>query len=228
MPSLASSCARNIANLVNNVDTSAMSVIQYAVGILQAPWQVPLCVSPVHNLDKRSLWLSFSANTMNQLCYNPVLYITPLYVHIETYVYMYVCICIYIYIYVCVLLIHIYIYILYIYIYIYCIYIYILYIYIVYILYIYCIYIYIVYIYIYAFRMAFYSFPIPLPSARFNTSCSADTTTVAGSAQRCGMMTIRRPWRTGCATFGTCTDAPNGNGMMGKWGKIGKMSPQHG
>ena len=28
--------SRNIANLVNNVDTSAMSVIQYAVGILQA------------------------------------------------------------------------------------------------------------------------------------------------------------------------------------------------
>ena len=183
MPSLASSCARNIANLVNNVDTSAMSVIQYAVGILQAPL-CPLVCLPGSQLGSQSLWLSFSANTMNQLCYNPVLYITPLYVHIETYVYMYA------YIYVCVAYIYIYM--------------------------------------IYAFRMAFYSFLIPLPSARFNTSCSADTTTVAGSVQRCGMTTIRRPWRTGCATFGTCTDAPNGNGRMGKWGKMGKMSPQHG
>ena len=32
-------CHRNIANLVNNTDTSAMSVIQYAVGILKAPLQ---------------------------------------------------------------------------------------------------------------------------------------------------------------------------------------------
>ena len=45
---------------------------------------------------------------------------------------------------------------------------------------------------------------------------------LAGSVQRCGMTTIRRPWRTGCATFGTCTDAPNGNGRMGKCGKMGK------
>ena len=101
MPSLASSCARNIANLVNNVDTSAMSVIQYAVGILQAPL-CPLVCLPGSQLGSQSLWLSFSANTMNQLCYNPVLYITPLYVHIETYVYMYA------YIYMCVLLIYIY------------------------------------------------------------------------------------------------------------------------
>ena len=61
------------------------------------------------------------------------------------------------------------------------------------------------------------------PVARFNTSCSVDTTTAAASAQRCGTTTTRRPWRTGCATFATCTATEmamaksDGNMCFFKW-----------
>ena len=40
---------RNIANLVNNTDTSAMSVIQYAVGILKARLLSGLSVAGLGN-----------------------------------------------------------------------------------------------------------------------------------------------------------------------------------
>ena len=75
--------ARNIANLVNNVDTSAMSVIQYAVGILQAP---------LHRISGRNQF--FVSQLYMCIEYTYVLHNIRTHTHIRVYI------CIYIYIYI--------------------------------------------------------------------------------------------------------------------------------